>query len=118
MRMQGVITVVTGVLTLVFFGLVADKIHWHTVAAIPGGSTEKVIGALVFVMTGFGLGWVNAAADYSRYLPRRSSSWGVIGWATFGSSIAPIFLILLGLLLAGASSSLSTAIGNTPIRAP
>ncbi len=111
MRMQAVITVVTGVLTLVFFGLVADKIHWHTVAAIPGGSTEKVIGALVFVMTGFGLGWVNAAADYSRYLPRRSSSWGVIGWTTFGSSIAPIFLIVFGLLLAGSSSSLSTAIG-------
>jgi len=117
MRMQAVITVVTGVLTLVFFGLVADKIHWHTVAAIPGGSTEKVIGALVFVMTGFGLGWVNAAADYSRYLPRRSSSWGVIGWTTFGSSIAPIFLIVFGLLLAGSSSSLSTAIGNNPIGA-
>jgi nucleobase:cation symporter-1, NCS1 family len=117
MRMQAMITVVTGVLTVVFFGLVADKIHWHTVAAIPGGSAEKVIGALVFVMTGFGLGWVNAAADYSRYLPRRSSSWGVIGWTTFGSSIAPIFLIVFGLLLAGSSSSLSTAIGNNPIGA-
>jgi NCS1 family nucleobase:cation symporter-1 len=117
MRMQTVITVVTGVLTIVFFGLVADKIHWHTVAAIPGGSAEKVIGALVFVMTGFGLGWVNAAADYSRYLPRRSSSWGVIGWTTFGSSIAPIFLLVFGLLLAGSSSSLSTAIGLNPIGA-
>jgi purine-cytosine permease-like protein len=117
MRMQTVITVVTGVLTLVFFGLVADKIHWHTVAAIPGGPTEKVIGALVFVMTGFGLGWVNAAADYSRYLPRRSSSWGVIGWTTFGSSIAPVFLIVFGLLLAGSSSSLSAAIGGNPIGA-
>jgi len=117
MRMQTVITVVTAVLTLVFFGLVADKIHWHTVAAIPGGPTEKVIGALVFVMTGFGLGWVNAAADYSRYLPRRSSSWGVIGWTTFGSSIAPVFLIVFGLLLAGSSSSLSAAIGGNPIGA-
>ena len=35
-------------------------------------------------MTGFGLGWVNAAADYSRYLPRRASSRGVVGWTTFG----------------------------------
>src|ERR1700730_3525938 len=115
MRMQTVITVVTAVLTLVFFGLVADKIHWHTVSAIPGGSAQSVIGALVFVMTGFGLGWVNAAADYSRYLPRRSSSWGVIGWTTFGSSIAPVFLIVFGLLLAGSSSSLSAAIGGNPI---
>jgi len=71
----------------------------------------------VFVMTGFGLGWVNAAADYSRYLPRRSSSRGVIWWTTFGSSIAPIFLLVFGLLLAGSSKSLSTAIGADPIGA-
>ncbi len=117
MRMQAVITVVTAVLTVIFVGLVADHIHWHTVAAIPGGSGQKVIGALVFVMTGFGLGWVNAAADYSRYLPRRSSTGGVIGWTTFGSSVAPIFLLVFGLLLAGSSSSLSAAIGANPIGA-
>jgi len=116
-RMQTVITIVTGVLTVVFIALVADKIHWHTVAAIGSGSPEKVIGALVFVMTGFGLGWVNAAADYSRYLPRRSSSRGVIGWTTFGSSVAPVVLLVFGLLLAGSSSSLSTAIGANPIGA-
>jgi len=117
MRMQSVITIVTGVLTVVFIALVADKIHWHTVAAIPSGSPEKVIGALVFVMTGFGLGWVNAAADYSRYLPRRSSGRGVIGWTTFGSSVAPVVLLVFGLLLAGSSSSLSAAIGANPIGA-
>ena len=49
MRMQSVITIVTGVLTIAFIVLVADKIHWHTVAAIPGGSAEQFIGALVFV---------------------------------------------------------------------
>jgi purine-cytosine permease-like protein len=97
--------------------LVADKIHWHTVSAIPSGSTQNLIGALVFTMTGFGLGWVNAAADYSRYLPRKSSGRGVIGWTTFGSSIAPVFLLLFGLLLAGSSASLSKAIGLDPIGA-
>jgi purine-cytosine permease-like protein len=97
--------------------LVADKIHWHTVSAIPSGSTQNLIGALVFTMTGFGLGWVNAAADYSRYLPRRSSGRAVIGWTTFGSSIAPVFLLLFGLLLAGSSASLSKAIGLDPIGA-
>ena len=117
MRMQTVITVVTAVLTIGFIALVANKIHWHTVTAIPGGSTEKVIGALVFTMTGFGLGWVNAAADYSRYLPRRSSGRGVIGWTTFGSAVAPIFLLLFGLLLAGSSAKLSSAIAADPIGA-
>jgi purine-cytosine permease-like protein len=117
MRLQTWITIVTGVFTVVFIALVADKIHWHTVSGIHGGSAQAVIGALVLVMTGFGLGWVNVAADYSRYLPRRSSGAGVIGWTTFASSIAPIFLLVFGLLLAGSSSSLSTAIGADPIGA-
>ena len=117
MRMQTVITVVTGVLTVVFVGLVAGKIHWHTVSAIPGGSSQQLLGALVFMMTGFGLGWVNAAADYSRYLPRRSSGSGVVGWTTFGSSLAPVFLLVFGLLLAGSSASLSHAIASDPVGA-
>ncbi|GAB3945464.1 cytosine permease [Kribbella albertanoniae] len=117
MRAQTIITVVTGVLTVVYIALVADKIHWSTVSALPSGSTQEVIGALVFLMTGFGLGWVNAAADYSRYLPRRSSSRGVVGWTTFGGSIAPLVLIFFGLLLAGSSADLSTAIAADPIGA-
>jgi nucleobase:cation symporter-1, NCS1 family len=117
MRMQTVITIVTGVLTVVFIALVADKIHWSTVSALPGGSVEALIGGLVFMMTGFGLGWVNVAADYSRYLPRRSSSTGVAGWTTFGSAVAPIVLLVFGLLLAGSSKGLSGSIANDPIGA-
>jgi nucleobase:cation symporter-1, NCS1 family len=117
MRLQTWITVITGVFTVVFIALVADKIHWHTVSAIHGGSAQDIIGALVFTMTGFGLGWVNVAADYSRYLPRRSSGSGVIGWTTFASSIAPIILLVFGLLLAGSSTGLSSAIGADPIGA-
>ncbi len=117
MRLQTVITVVTAVLTVVFIALAAGRIHWHTVAALPGGSPEKLIGALVFMMTGFGLGWVNAAADYSRYLPRNSSSRGVIGWTTAGSALAPIILLVFGLLLAGSSAKLSGAIAADPIGA-
>jgi len=117
MRMQTWITVVTGVFTVVFMALVADKIHWHVVSAVPGGSAEKMTGALVFMMTAFGLGWVNCAADYSRYLPRRASSAGVVWWTTFGSSVAPVFLLVFGLLLAGSSAGLSTAIANDPVGA-
>ena len=76
MRLQTVITLVTGVLTVVYIALVPPQIDWATVAALPAGRAEQVIGALVFLMTGFGLGWVNVAADYSRYLPRTASSRG------------------------------------------
>ncbi|WP_405069419.1 cytosine permease [Kribbella sp. NBC_01510] len=117
MRAQTVITVVTGVLTVVYIILVADQIHWSTVSALPSGSAQQVIGALVFLMTGFGLGWVNAAADYSRYLPRRSSSPGVVGWTTFGGAVAPVVLLVFGLLLAGSSEDLSKAIAADPIGA-
>src|SRR5215470_13031785 len=117
MRMQTAITIITGVLTVVFIILVAGKIHWATVSALPAGSVESLIGGLVFMMTGFGLGWVNVAADYSRYLPRRSSSAGVAGWTTFGGAVAPIVLLIFGLLLAGSSKALSTSIANDPIGA-
>lgn len=117
MRLQTVITVVTGVLTVVYIALVADHIHWSTVSAVPAGSAQEFIGALVFMTTGFGLGWVNAAADYSRYLPRTSSSLGVIGWTTFGASVAPLLLLVFGLLLAGSSSTLDKAVAADPIGA-
>ncbi len=117
MRMQAVITVVTGVLSVLFIILTLKHINWHVVAHVHSGSGESFIGALVFVMTGFGLGWVNTAADYSRYLPRNASTRGVVWWTTFGSSIAPLVLLFFGLLLAGSSKSLSSAIGNDPVGA-
>ncbi|MEV5431645.1 cytosine permease [Streptomyces sp. NPDC052701] len=117
MRLQTVITVVTGVLTAAYVALVADRVHWSAVSAIPGGSAQEFIGALVFMMTGFGLGWVNAAADYSRYLPRTSSSRGVVGWTALGASLAPLLLLVLGLLLAGSSDALGTAVAADPIGA-
>lgn len=117
MRFQTVITVVTGVLTVVYVALVADHVHWSAVSAVPAGSAQEFIGALVFLMTGFGLGWVNAAADYSRYLPRGSSGRGVVAWTTFGASLAPLLLLVFGLLLAGSSADLGEAIAADPIGA-
>jgi NCS1 family nucleobase:cation symporter-1 len=117
MRFQTLITVVTAVLTVVYVVLVADQVDWDAVSAVPSGSTQQVIGVLVFLMTGFGLGWVNAAADYSRYLPRNASSRGVVGWTTFGAALAPLLLLGFGLLLAGSSQDLSGAIAADPIGA-
>lgn len=117
MRLQAVITVVTGVLTVVYFILVAGKIHWTTVSSLHSGSFQAFLGSIVLVATGFGLGWVNTGADYSRYLPRRSSGTGVVWWTTFGASIAPLFLLAFGLLLAGSSASLLSAINTDPIGA-
>ncbi|MFL0388942.1 purine-cytosine permease family protein [Curtobacterium sp. 179-B 9B NHS] len=117
MRLQTVITVVTAVLTVVYVVLAVPSIDLGTLAALPAGSAQNVIGALVLVMTGFGLGWVNAAADYSRYLPRTSSTGGVVWWTTFGGALAPAVLVVVGVLLAGSSEDLNAAIGADPIGA-
>jgi NCS1 family nucleobase:cation symporter-1 len=117
MRVQAIITVVTAVLTVIYFALVASHIHWHTVSSLHSGSTQAFLGATVLVITGFGLGWVQTGADYSRYLPRSSSGGGVVWWTTFGASIAPIFLLGFGLLLAGSSATLSAGINTDPIGA-
>jgi NCS1 family nucleobase:cation symporter-1 len=117
MRMQAVITVITGVLTVVYIALVAPQINWSAVTSAESGSAAVFIGALIFVMTGYGFGWVNAAADYSRYLPRGASTRGVVGWTTFGGALAPVVLLITGLLLAGSDAELSAAIAADPIGA-
>jgi purine-cytosine permease-like protein len=117
MKMQTVITVVTGVLTIGYFALTLDRIDFKAVGELPGGSTQAFIGALVFMMTGFGLGWVNLAADYSRYLPRQASSGGVVWWTTFGAAIGPLILVGFGLLLVGSDGDLRAAISDDPVGA-
>ncbi|MDP4334450.1 cytosine permease [Curtobacterium sp. A7_M15] len=117
MRLQTWITVITAVLTIVYVVLALPSIDLGAIAALPAGSAQNVVGALVLVMTGFGLGWVNAAADYSRYLPRSASTRGVVWWTTFGGALAPIVLVVLGVLLAGSSKDLNTAIAADPIGA-
>jgi purine-cytosine permease-like protein len=115
MRMQTAITVVTGILTIAYIVIAWGHIDLAAATALPAGSSAAFVGALVFVMTGFGLGWVNMAADYSRYLPRSASGRGVIGWTTFGAALAPLVLLAFGLLLVGSSTDLGTAISNDPI---
>ena len=117
MRLQGWITIATAVLTVGYIALTLDHISWSAVSAVPGGSAAAFIGTLIFAMTGFGLGWVNSGADYSRYLPRSASSRGVVGWTTFGASVAPVILVVFGLLLAGSDKDLNTKIGADPIGA-
>lgn len=99
-----------GILTILFFVIEFGRIDWHKVATLPSGSFFGgwVAGTTV-VMAGLGIGWVNAAADYSRYLPRSASSRSVVGWTTFGASVAPILLIVFGVLLAANNPNLGNA---------
>ncbi len=117
MKLQKILTLVTIIMTLVYISLTIDNMNWDVVNAIPDGSIQSFIGAVIFGVTGIGLGWVNAAADYSRYLPRSVSSSAVVGWTVFGASIVPIILVIYGAGLSGSSKDLSEAIAMDPIGA-
>jgi len=117
MRLQTWITYATIVLTIGFVALTLDEVHWSAVSDAKSGSLQAFVGALALVTTGFGVGWANTAADYSRYLPRQSSSKGVFGWTTVGGAAAPVVLLVFGIALALSSADLSGKIGADPIGA-
>ena len=117
MKLQRLITGITVAATLTYIVLTLDEINWDSVFAIKAGSAAGLIGAIIFAITGIGLGWVNCAADYSRYLPRSTSSKSVFGWTVLGASIVPIALVIYGSALSGSSKELSDAIAMDPIGA-
>lgn len=117
MKLQSVLTWITGAVTVLYIVLAAPKINLDAVLAIPAGSAGHVIGALVMVMTGFGLGWINIAADWSRYQRRDASDGSIVLWNTVGGALAPAILVVFGLLLAGSDADLMAQVGADPIGA-
>jgi NCS1 family nucleobase:cation symporter-1 len=115
MRMQSVLTWVTGIVTVLYMAFTVDDIDWGAVQDVPSGSPQAVIGALVMVMTGFGLGWINIAADWSRYQKRTAPGASIVAWNTFGGALAPVVLVLFGLALAGSSTEILDGVAGDPI---
>lgn len=117
MKMQSVLTWITGAVTILYVILAFSHIDFATVLARPEGSLGQTIGALVMVMTGFGLGWINIAADWSRYQKRTASDGAIVAWNTIGGSIAPVILVIFGLLLGASDEDLLNAIAGDPVGA-
>jgi NCS1 family nucleobase:cation symporter-1 len=107
-RLMAWLTWAFAVLTVIFFALELGEVDWGKVADLPHGSfLAGFVGGASVVAAGLGIGWINAAADYSRYLPRRSSSGGIVGWTVLGASLAPVLLIAFGALLAADNDQLA-----------
>lgn len=117
MRMQSVLTWITGITTIVYVILVVPHIKWDAIMAIPSGSPVAMIGAMTMVMTGMGLGWVNIAADWARYQSRDAKGAAIVGWNTLGGSLGPVVLITFGLMLAGSSAEIASGISADPVGA-
>lgn len=117
MKLQKWITSITVIATVAYILLTIHEVNWSALTEMKSGSFASVLGAVIFAITGIGLGWVNSAADYSRYLPRTVSSKAVFSWTVLGASIVPIILVIYGSALSGSSSKLSEAIAMDPIGA-
>jgi purine-cytosine permease-like protein len=117
MKLQRYLTIITIAMTCVYIALTISKVDWSLVTSMKAGTAQGFIGAMIFGATGIGLGWVNSAADYSRYLPRTVSSRSVVGWTVFGASVVPIILVIFGAALSASSEDLAGAIASDPIGA-
>jgi len=117
MKIQFFLTITTIALTAGYILLTLDSVNWAKVSAIENGTIAGFIGAVIFAITGIGLGWVGCAADYSRYLPRTVSGKAVVGWTIFGASIVPIVLVIYGSHLAASSDELNQQVATDPIGA-
>jgi purine-cytosine permease-like protein len=117
MALQKWLTVAMVVVTLLYIALTFDHVDLDAAGALPAGSLSALVGATVLVMTGFGVGWVNSAADYSRYLPRTASTPGVVAWPTLGGSLPVVILVAYGVLLCASDEKLAAAVGLDPIGA-
>lgn len=117
MKMQAVLTWLTGITTIIYVILVVPHVDWAALMAQPSGSFPAMIGAMTMVMTGMGLGWINIAADWARYQHRDAKGSQIVVWNTFGGSLGPVVLITFGLMLAGSNADLSENISNDPVGA-
>lgn len=117
MKLQRWITIGTIALSLVYVLLTVDEVKWSALQRVAAGHPQSLLGATIFCITGIGLGWVNSGSDYSRYLPRATSSRSVVGWTVLGASIVPILMVIYGAALSGSDEKLAEGIATDPIGA-
>ena len=103
MKLQAVLTWITGILTVIYLVMAVSHIDWHAATSLPAASFPAFVGTLTLIMTGTGLGWTNIAADWSRYQSRTSPGFAIAFWNVFGASLPLVILITGGLLLAASS---------------
>ncbi len=103
--------VIFAVLSAALFIFLAPQFHWGQGPAVAG---HDYPGAFVLgAMTCFALvaSWFPFASDYSRYLPRTSSTRSVTFWPAVGVTLPMVLLGAFGLLLPTIDSSLASAQG-------
>lgn len=116
-RFQTVVTIASIVMIVAYIGLTIGNVNWSALTQMGQVGPSAFIGAMVVAAAAFGLGWTNSGADYSRYLPRSSSSRAIVGWTTFAGSLMPTILVVYGLMLVASNPGLTQQLSDNPIGA-
>lgn len=99
--LQRAATWIFGILTIVIVAFLIPQTDWGKIFSAPPGPWDTgVITAFVVVMAGTGIGWINAGADYARYLPQKSSASAITIWTLLGGTVPLYALMIVGVLLA------------------
>ena len=111
------IAIITGVMTAIYLFFFIPQIDFSQLNSAPSGSWGTFIGGVVLAMTMVGLGFLNYGGDYSRYLPRNSSSASVIFWTTTGIALPVSVLLILGVMLSVGNPELLDKAAHEPLAA-
>jgi purine-cytosine permease-like protein len=108
--LQRAATWVFGILTIIIIAFIIPQTNWHKLLIQPGASWNTgVITSIVIVMAATGIGWINAGADYARYLPHKSSGRAITFWTVLGGTLPLYILMIVGVLLASFKADTLTA---------
>ncbi|MHB1527649.1 MAG: purine-cytosine permease family protein [Candidatus Dormibacteria bacterium] len=101
---------VFGALTLVVAAFLIGDTNWSALLTRPEGPwLTGFIPAASIIAAGTGLSWANAAADYSRYLPRATRASSIVWASTLGAVIPVACLMIVGMLLTTREPTLGSA---------
>jgi purine-cytosine permease-like protein len=83
--------------------------HAHLDAVAHGAGWQTYMVGLAFTIALSGLGWTECGNDYSRYLPRNASKWGIVGWVFLGTAVPEILVMTLGAVVGTFLTSVGTS---------
>ncbi len=98
---------------IVVFAVMAFLVlpHVHLSALHQHGSWQLVTSALIVIVSAGGLGWIENANDYSRYIPPTASKTKIVFSAALGGMIPSILLEILGALAYTVSPKVAAVTG-------
>jgi NCS1 nucleoside transporter family len=116
--LQKVFTFLLGAIMIGVAIQVATKGHIHYKPTELAASTKLATFCLATVIiAALPLSWSGYPADYSRYLPRDTSSRAIVGWTVLGNLIPAFVLTTVGVLAASAADLADPVGGLKPLLA-